>query len=158
MPWGFESRNPRERAPLFNARSETVHELPTFRDAFAERRCILPVRTFYEYEDVGEKLKRSWRFSPADSKLLWIAGIWTVGQGVTNLKLSGEVCTMLTCEPGAEVVDVHDRMPLMLSPDDALRWVKEPVVLDAEPRRLTRTESRPPSPPKPQTKDSGGLF
>ncbi|HMS56093.1 MAG TPA: SOS response-associated peptidase family protein [Fimbriimonadaceae bacterium] len=146
MAWGFESIKPHERAPLFNARSETVFELPTFRESAESRRCVIPLRSFYEYQDVGERQKRSWRFRDSDARLMLVAGIWTMGQAISNAKLIGEVFTMLTCEPTDDVSEVHDRMPLVLTPDDAIRWCHDPALPQVDPSlRLTRSVERPPS-------------
>lgn len=102
-PWGIRpSRKPTQT--LINARFETVFTSRAFAKSARERRCIVPVSGFYEWQAVG-KLKQPWH--------IWLkSGDPIAFAGFTNE--AGEVCTMTT-EPSAEIATIHDRMPVILS-------------------------------------------
>ena len=87
----------------FNARSETVHEKPSYREAFKSRRCLVPVSSFEEKKHY---------FSFDDQKLFAFAGLWESWQGEDEEILS---CSFLTTEPNAEIRSIgHSRMPILL--------------------------------------------
>ena len=98
---------------LFNARSETVASKPTFRHAFQTRRCIIPVLGFYEWQNrFGKKIPHY--FTPADEEEtpLVLGGVW-----------DGAQFSILTTAANALMRPVHDRMPVILRPDDWLDWL-----------------------------------
>lgn len=111
LRWGFKGHS---RAPLVNARLETVYELPSFRQEARESRCLIPVRTFYEWEDTGAKRKAPWCFRDPDNGLLWVAGIFRPQE---------QTFCMVTTEPNRFVADVHDRMPALLSLEAVMAWL-----------------------------------
>jgi putative SOS response-associated peptidase YedK len=102
-----------------NARSETAREKPTFRTSFARRRCLVPADGFFEWKVVGKKkLPQYVRFE--DGQLFAMAGLWDrwVGEGKVV-----ETATILTCEPSSKLASLHDRMPVILSPDRYDDWL-----------------------------------
>jgi len=112
------------RKPI-NAKCETVRTLPTFRDAYRLRRCIVPVDGFFEWKAIkGQKAKQPYAIAMRDGKPFGIGGIWE------NWKdpASGEwirTFAVITTDANALVVDIHDRMPLILAPGDCERWLGE---------------------------------
>lgn len=83
--WGLVPQwadEPRDRE-LINARSETVHEKPAFRESFRERRCLVPAQGFFEWGPGGDGPKRPHRVVPRDDPddLLLFAGIWSEWTG-----------------------------------------------------------------------------
>lgn len=100
-----------EKGPtLFNARSETVAEKPSFRDAFAKRRCVIPMDGYYEWhEKVPHFISRD------DGGLLWAAGLWDTG-------LDQLSCTIVTTASAGPLEWLHDRMPLLLDAASAAAW------------------------------------
>ena len=103
----------------FNARAETVHKLPLFREAFAKRRCLIPATGFYEWQQ-REDGKRPYRFRRRDLEPFAFAGVWEFA------RLGGEdviSAAMIVGEPNPLVGGVHDRMPVMLMPEDYDRWL-----------------------------------
>jgi putative SOS response-associated peptidase YedK len=106
----------------FNARAETVAEKPMFRGSFKRSRCLIPVSGYYEWLDTPGG-KQPWYFTAADgSPALTIAGLWDEWQD----KASGETlksCTMIITEPNSFVVEVHDRMPVLLTEKDFEPWL-----------------------------------
>lgn len=103
-----------------NARSETVETTPSFREPFRSRRCLIPADGFYEWKRNG-KTKQPFCFEVADGQLFAFAGLWDrwtdpQGQAV-------ESCTILTTTANALSADLHDRMPVILRPEDYDCWL-----------------------------------
>ena len=109
---------------LINARSETVAEKPAFRQAFKERRCIIPADGFYEWQRT-EGRKQPFFFQMKDERPFGFAGLWERWQGITGQVI--ESCTILTTEANEVLLPVHDRMPVILRPDDYGLWLDEDV-------------------------------
>ena len=107
-------------ARLINARSETVHSRPSFREAFALRRCLVPADGFYEWRKLG-KSKIPIHFSLHDGGLFAFAGLWERWQGTEGPVLDST--SILTTEPNELVVDVHDRMPVILTRERFAAWL-----------------------------------
>ena len=131
MTWGFT--NPARSGLLINARSESVWTKPTFADSMAERRCLIPVSGFYEWDSH----KTRYRFCSSDSGLLLLAGIWRMepaetsgfaaaGRG-TDAGRTGEEgarrFTILTTAANDSMIKVHDRMPVTVDRKDAAAWI-----------------------------------
>jgi hypothetical protein len=111
-----------------------VRDLPTFRDAYRGRRCIVPVDGFFEWSAIkGQRAKQPYAIAMRDGAPFGIAGIWE------NWKepASGEwirTFAIITTDANELVVDIHDRMPVILSPNDYARWLGE----EPDPRDLMR--------------------
>ena len=105
---------------MINARSESAATKPAFRDALRSRRCLMPVDGFYEWG--GTRAERTpYLFRRPDRALLGLAGLYErwLGEG-------GEVvdsCTILTTAANDVMRPFHDRMPVVLAPDDYGRWL-----------------------------------
>ncbi len=99
---------------MINARSETVHEKPSFKAAFKRRRCIVPITGFYEWQKTPSG-KQPHFIHAVDDEPLGVAGIWeawTQGEEVYM-----ETCALLTTDANETVAPVHHRMPVILDPD-----------------------------------------
>jgi putative SOS response-associated peptidase YedK len=107
------------RAPHINARAETVHKQPLFREAFAKRRCLIPATGFYEWQQ-REDGKQPFRFRRKDLEPFAFAGIWEFSRFGGEEVLSAAI---IVGEPNAVVREVHDRMPVMLRPEDYEVWL-----------------------------------
>jgi putative SOS response-associated peptidase YedK len=110
---------------LINARSETAAEKPSFREAFARRRCLIPADGFYEWSRRGDK-KQPFYFQMKDGEPFGIAALWERWEGGDEPL---ETCTLLTTEANELLASYHDRMPVILKPEDYGVW------LDADVRR-----------------------
>ena len=123
--WGFlppGERDPRKQASFINARAETVLERPLWREAARNpaQRCVIPVSGFYEWPGgVRHKVKPA---RPPREGFL-IAGLlsWAMGPDGRFFTF-----TVITTAPSAEFEPFHDRMPALLSPEAADRWMTEP--------------------------------
>ena len=145
------------RKNAYNARSETLTEKPTFRNAFKQRRCVIPAAAFYERAE-GRWL----RVEPAQGDLFLFAALWEA----PNERTEGlPTYTMVTTTPNKAVEEVHDRMPVVLSIEDAGGWMDPDAVLDELsalllpcPPEWTRIEDSGPISRKKEKPKEPGLF
>lgn len=105
---------------LINARSETVSEKPAFRGAFKQRRCIIPADGFYEWQRTAGT-KQPFFFRMRDEKPFGFAGLWERWEGEGGKVINS--CAILTTEANEVLQPVHDRMPVILHPDDYALWL-----------------------------------
>lgn len=122
LTWGFVppwTKEDQIKYSLINARSETITEKPTFRNSFEQKRCIILADSFYEWK--REKVKRPFRFLLKDQKLFPLAGIYTTYTHRDGKKL--HTCSILTCQPNELMKPIHNRMPVILTPDSSNIWL-----------------------------------
>jgi len=125
LKWGLLPswvKDPQKAKKLINARAETVSEKPSFRAAFKNRRCLIPADGFYEWKKEGNK-KTPYRFYLPGEKVFAFAGIWEEWKGA-----DGEVIrtvSILTREADEKVKPVHNRMPVILNPEEEQAWLGE---------------------------------
>ena len=112
MCWGFMSKY--QEGLLINARAETVLSKPSFRDSIRHCRCVIPAAGFYEWNKANERVS----FTMPQSKILYMAGIW-------QPTAKDNQFTILTTSPNASVLPVHDRMPLVLMPEEVMPWIQD---------------------------------
>jgi putative SOS response-associated peptidase YedK len=125
--WGFTPswvKDPREFPLLINARSETAAEKASFRAAMRHRRILVPASGFYEWhrpaKDSGRKSQAYW-IRPKNGGLVAFAGLmetWSSADG-------SEVDTgcILTVGANAAMAPIHDRMPVVIEPENFSRWL-----------------------------------
>lgn len=121
--WGLVpswAKDPGIGNQLINARSETVTEKPSFRTAFKRRRCLVPASGFYEWQR-QEKRKQPYYITLREGNPFAIAGLWEHWEGGDGSVL--ETCTLLTTEANELVEPLHNRMPVILHPDDYGAWL-----------------------------------
>lgn len=107
---------------LINARAETVTEKPSFRNAFARRRCLILADGFYEWQKKDKKGPSvPYYFHLKDKKPFAFAGLWEFWQSAEGDALKS--CTIITTEPNQCVAPVHDRMPVILNTRTAWQWL-----------------------------------
>ncbi len=105
----------------FNARAETVTTKPMFRSAFKRNRCIIPASGYYEWQTTPAG-KQPYYFTPKDGPILSIAGLWDEWKNPETGK-SLRSCTMIITEPNKFVAKIHDRMSVLLSPNQFEPWL-----------------------------------
>jgi putative SOS response-associated peptidase YedK len=129
IPWW--SKDTKSGSRLFNARSETVATKASFREAFRERRIIVPADGFYEWHKTGNKQPHY--FSRADGEPLAFAGLaerWRA-KGAPKDAPYVRSCTVITASGGADMEGIHDRMPVILDPATFDLWL-DPANEDTE--------------------------
>jgi putative SOS response-associated peptidase YedK len=122
--WGLIPSWAKDRsivAKTINAMSETAAERPAFREALRLRRCLIPADSFYEWKLTGAKQKQPFSIGMADESVFSFAGLWE--RWIDSGGEAVETCTILTTSPNAVVVDVHNRMPVILKPEDYELWL-----------------------------------
>lgn len=111
-------RSPDEKPlTLANARSETFRSKPTFREAVAHRRCLVPADGFYEWEKQG-KARQPHYFRRADGAPFYFAGLWR-----PETEISPPAFVIVTTSPNELLAPIHDRMPVMLDGERATAWL-----------------------------------
>ena len=160
MRWGMVARHakdPMSGTKHIHARAETIDALPTFRDAFAERRGLIAVSTFNEGKEITPSKTEQYTISPRDSAPLAIAVIW---ERWTSHN-AGELLTfaMVTVPANPLIATITDRMPALVDPADWRQWLGEDPASIAELKELLKTregdwdmraQAKKPPPPKPQ--------
>lgn len=105
---------------LINARADTVAEKPTYKNAFRNRRAIIPANGYYEWAKTKEG-KLPYHFKPKEHKMFGFAGIYEVTKDKDGNELKSFV--VITTEPNNLNKDIHDRMPAILEPEDYDKWL-----------------------------------
>jgi putative SOS response-associated peptidase YedK len=124
MKWGLVPSWAKEEAigsKMFNARSETVPDKPAFRSLWKKKRCLVPMNGFYEWAPKEGKSKQAWKISVEGLPIFTLAGLyteWEEPEGSTLLSFT--ILTRAATEPMAWL---HDRMPLILSPEQEASWL-----------------------------------
>jgi putative SOS response-associated peptidase YedK len=131
MKWGLVPRWAKpggKRPPTpFNARAEGISEKPMFRNLVKKRRCLVPANGFYEWKETGSG-KLPYYITLPDEPLFAFAGLY---DEFTND--DGELLrsyTVITTEPNELMAELHNRMPVILHPEDEEEWL-DPDVTDA---------------------------
>lgn len=136
LRWGLPGNLPKGKGKkgqvIFNARSETAMEKPTFREGIKNHRIVIPAAGFYEWNRKKEK----YRFRRTDSPVLFMAGCFRRYE-------DGDRFVILTTAANASMEPVHDRMPLILEPDEIADWIwdgeRTKNLLEKQPCLLERT-------------------
>lgn len=126
--WGLipsRAKDPSIGNRLTNARGETVAEKPSFRTSFARHRCLIPANGFYEWQAVseaGKVRKQPFYVHPAAPDGFFafagILGAWTPATGDTVVS----TC-IITTGPNEVMAPIHDRMPVILQPEQFDAWL-----------------------------------
>jgi putative SOS response-associated peptidase YedK len=150
LRWGLIpswSKDSKGAAKLINARAETVAEKPSFRSAFARRRCLLLADGYYEWLAEGDRKVPHW-FRRKDEGPFAFAGLWeswivpeadplfvkTPADETTGQRRL-DSATIITTSANELSAHIHDRMPVILHPDHYELWLnpttKDPARLQA---------------------------
>jgi putative SOS response-associated peptidase YedK len=125
MRWGLVpswAKDPAIGNKMINARSETVQEKPSFRNAFNHRRCLILADGFYEWQrSEGKGSSVPYYFFPTDHTPFAFAGLWEMWRSHEGDEL--RTCTILTTRANGVVSPVHERMPVMLAGDAMQGWL-----------------------------------
>jgi putative SOS response-associated peptidase YedK len=121
--WGlvpYWADDPKIGNRLINARAETVMRTAAFREAYQRRRCLVPADGFFEWQKIG-RTRQPLLVRRKDQAPFAFAGLWErspqPGGGVLRSS------TIITCPANQLVAPVHDRMPVILAPEDFERWL-----------------------------------
>lgn len=118
---------------MINARVETVAEKPAFRTSLTRRRCLIPADGFYEWREADnpeEGGRTPMHIRRTDGSLFAFAGLWDEWQSPDGSPLRS--CVIITGTPNPLVAPIHDRMPIILRPEDEARWLDKSVTNAAD--------------------------
>ena len=128
MRWGLiPSWAKDKKTPQINARAETAAEKPMFRAAFKKRRCVIVADGYYEWKK-GGKQKQPFYYRLKDKQPFTFAGLWETWHGEAQPL---DTCAILTTTANELAKEVHDRMPVILTGDEANAWL-DPDVADPQ--------------------------
>ena len=125
LHWGlvpFWAKDTSIGSRLINARSETVADKPSFRNAFRKRRCLIVADGFYEWKGDRGRKQPMFLTSP-DKQPFAFAGLWESWDNKGRLSRSYRSCTILTRPASPSVRPVHHRMPVILKPEAYQAWL-----------------------------------
>lgn len=138
MSWGLLPAWAKDAAmasKLINARGETLAEKPSFRAAFRSTRCLVPASGFYEWRKDGAR-KTPFYIRRSDCPAFAMAGLysrWRSPEGVQR-----DTYTIITTEANSALQSLHERMPVILDPDDWGRWLGQQEATADELQALLR--------------------
>jgi putative SOS response-associated peptidase YedK len=123
LRWGlipFWAKDPAIGNRLINARAETVAEKPSFRSAFAKRRCLVVADGFFEWRPAGKRKVPVYIFLKS-KKPFGFAGLYESWKDPGGREI--RTCTIITTEANEIVRPIHDRMPVILPEGVEDRWL-----------------------------------
>ena len=127
MRWGLIpawAKDPQIGAKMINARAEGIAEKPSFKRPLRSQRCIIPASAFFEWKGTpGAKVK--YRIARKDGDLFGFAGLYDTWKQPSGESVS--TCTIITTTPNQLVAPIHDRMPVILQPEDEELWINPDV-------------------------------
>jgi putative SOS response-associated peptidase YedK len=133
LRWGlvpYWSKDSKIGYSTINAKAETVTTAPAFREAIRYRRCLVPADAFYEWQKLTPKTKQPFAIALANGEPYAFAGVWESWRDPrTRERL--ETFTIITTEANELLKPLHERMPVIIEPQNYDRWLAP-----AEPQRL----------------------
>lgn len=124
MRWGLIPSWAKDAAignRMINARAETLTEKPSFRKAFERRRCLVPTDGFYEWRKTDAKTKTPMHFVLKSRQPFAFAGLWESWKNPDGQELRS--FTIITTAANDLLRPIHDRMPVILRPEDEEKWL-----------------------------------
>ena len=113
-------KDPRSFSLLVNARGESLADKPAFKAAMKYRRCLVPADGFYEWKATGTR-KQPYYVHAKSSQPLAFAGLWETWTGPNGEEM--ETAAIVTTRANRALADIHDRMPVVVSPDAFNLWL-----------------------------------
>lgn len=123
-PWAEDEKI---GSKMINARAETLAQKPSFREAYKKRRCLVIADSFYEWKRHEDHSKTPMRIKLKSDELFAMAGIWERFKSPAGNTIF--TCSIITTVPNSLMADIHDRMPVILKPEDEPTWL-DPSIQD----------------------------
>ena len=124
--WGLIpswAKDPKIGNRMINARSETLAEKPSFREAYKRRRCLILADGYYEWQKIpGDRAKQPVYIRLKSQKPFAVAGLWETWQ-TEGMDEPLRSCTIITCPPNTLLKEIHHRMPVILPQDAYAEWL-----------------------------------
>lgn len=128
LRWGLIpswAKDPKIGYKMINARAETLAEKPSYRNAYKNRRCLIVGDSFYEWKRHADKSKTPMRIKLKSDDLFAMAGLWETWKSPDGDPVHS--CTVITTKPNELVKNIHDRMPVILKPEDESIWLDKSI-------------------------------
>ena len=121
IPSNFHEKQNQQYKTFINSRLETITEKILFKESFFKKRCLIPANGWYEWAIIkGKKIPHFIEVSPQET--MYFAGIWKF----SNFKLStNKTFSIITKTANKLIYDVHIRMPVILTSDEAMKFMEE---------------------------------
>ena len=123
LRWGLVpswAKDVKVGAQMINARSETLAEKPAFRNAFRQRRCLVPATGFFEWQGEPGR-KQPWAITVPGRPLFAFAGLWERWKAPDGGAV--ETFTIVTTDANEAIAPIHDRMPVILPEEAYDTWL-----------------------------------
>lgn len=136
----FWSKEAKVNYSMFNARVESIATSSSFREPFRKRRCLVPAKGYYEWEETPDG-KQPWFFHAPDNSLLAFAGIWD------HWARDGQViesCAIIVGDPDPAMGHKHDRAPFIIPPENQGAWLNRELHDPDDVKKLLVTASASP--------------
>lgn len=128
--WGLVPRwakSPNDNAPLINGRIESILEKPSFKDSVVRRRCVIPASGYYEWHVAADGSKQPYYIHAGDDGVFALAGLYEWWLDPTKAKDDPSrwllSATTLTKDSAPELAHIHDRNPVLLTPETFDAWI-----------------------------------
>jgi putative SOS response-associated peptidase YedK len=105
---------------MINARAETLTEKAAFKHLVGTRRCLIPADGFYEWRKEGKRKVPMWVYLK-NREPFGLAGLWDMWRNPNGQRV--ESFTIITTEPNELIRPIHNRMPVILKPEDEEQWL-----------------------------------
>ncbi|MCM3567779.1 SOS response-associated peptidase [Neobacillus mesonae] len=128
LKWGLIpswAKDPAIGNKLINARAETLAEKASFKHAFKKKRCLIIADSFYEWKRHEDKSKTPMRIKLKADHLFAMAGIWEQWKSPEGQSVFS--CSVITTAPNSLMSEIHDRMPVILNPNDESTWLNPSI-------------------------------
>ena len=126
LKWGlipYWCQDPKGGRRPINAKAESVAMLPMFKEAYARRRCIVPVDGFFEWRAIrGARAKQPYAIAMKDGSPFGLAGLWENWKN-PNTGEWERTFAIITVPSNQLLAKIHNRMPAILEPRSYERWL-----------------------------------
>ena len=125
MRWGlipYWAKDIKIGFSTINARAEEVDTKPAFREAFRQRRCLVPLDNFYEWKKTATG-KQPYAIALPDRRLMALAGLWETWRSPAGERVRS--FAIITTTPNELCAELHNRMPVVLKPERWPVWLGE---------------------------------
>jgi len=135
MNWGLIPAWAKDdKMKFINARSESVHEKPSFKNSLKNQRCLIPADGFLEWQGMGKE-KQPYYIQLKDQALFAFAGLWSAWKSPDGQSLN--TYTILTTSANEKLSSLHARMPVIVPPGQYNKWLAPDSSLTAVRELLT---------------------
>ncbi|MCM3165914.1 SOS response-associated peptidase [Peribacillus frigoritolerans] len=127
LRWGlipFWAKHEKAGYKMINARAETIAEKASFRNAYKKKRCLIIADSFYEWKKTPER-KIPMRIKLKNHAPFGMAGLWESWKSPEGISIYS--CSVITTVPNELMTSIHDRMPVILKPEDEKDWLNPSI-------------------------------